>query len=100
METEFLANYTVFVSLAHIEYGYKLRLHDHVVRMAERSKAPDSRLTPSFAQRQRRAERSGPRMWARVRIPLLTTFFSWMLPVAKCDISVLTMINTTVVPNI
>ena len=39
--------------------------------MAERSKAPDSR-----AQLFVLTERSGPRMWAWVRIPLLTkTFF-------------------------
>ncbi len=41
------------------------------VRMAERSKAPDSReqSLPLTLK-----EHSGPRMWAWVRIPLLTTF--------------------------
>ena len=40
------------------------------VRMAERSKAPDSRgETLSIS------EHSGPRMWAWVRIPLLTPIF-------------------------
>ena len=41
------------------------------VRMAERSKAPDSRdITLS------NMEHSGPRMWAWVRIPLLTLLFT------------------------
>ena len=41
------------------------------VRMAERSKAPDSRVKslPTTTR-----EHSGPRMWAWVRIPLLTRF--------------------------
>ena len=40
--------------------------------MAERSKAPDSRDSSSMTN----MEYSGPRMWAWVRIPLLTvTFF-------------------------
>ena len=42
------------------------------VRMAERSKAPDSR---AILFRSLRAEHSGPRMWAWVRIPLLTITF-------------------------
>ena len=41
------------------------------VRMAERSKAPDSRVTVSSHDCR---EHSGPRMWAWVRIPLLTRF--------------------------
>ena len=41
--------------------------------MAERSKAPDSRVALFVL-----TERSGPRMWAWVRIPLLTkTFFAF-----------------------
>ena len=44
-----------------------------VVRMAERSKAPDSRVT--FSAKLWRSECSGPRMWAWVRIPLLTKLF-------------------------
>ena len=40
------------------------------VRMAERSKAPDSRVRLFPSQ-----EYSGPRMWAWVRIPLLTNVF-------------------------
>ena len=42
------------------------------VRMAERSKAPDSRVKslPTTTR-----EHSGPRMWAWVRIPLLTERF-------------------------
>ena len=43
------------------------------VRMAERSKAPDSRCWTFCSQC--RLEASGPRMWAWVRIPLLTNFF-------------------------
>ena len=39
------------------------------VRMAERSKAPDSRVTSLPLTTK---EHSGPRMWAWVRIPLLT----------------------------
>ena len=42
------------------------------VRMAERSKAPDSRVTSLPLTTK---EHSGPRMWAWVRIPLLTSFF-------------------------
>ena len=41
------------------------------VRMAERSKAPDSRVTSLPLTTK---EHSGPRMWAWVRIPLLTRF--------------------------
>ena len=40
------------------------------VRMAEWSKAPDSRVKSSTCT----SEHSGPRMWAWVQIPLLTTF--------------------------
>ena len=42
------------------------------VRMAERSKAPDSRVTSLPLKTK---EHSGPRMWAWVRIPLLTRIF-------------------------
>ena len=42
------------------------------VRMAERSKAPDSRVTSLPLKTK---EHSGPRMWAWVRIPLLTKVF-------------------------
>ena len=41
--------------------------------MAERSKAPDSRAVLFVL-----TERSGPRMWAWVRIPLLTKLFFWL----------------------
>ena len=41
------------------------------VRMAERSKAPDSRVRLLAFK----CELSGPRMWAWVRIPLLTKHF-------------------------
>ena len=60
-------------------YEVKIRIikcylsHCHMsVRVAERSKAPDSR--------------SGPRMWAWVRIPFLTFFLSimYILCVAMC----------------
>ena len=47
----------------------------YVVRMAERSKAPDSRANSSM----RYVEYSGPRMWAWVRIPLLTKVFDLLL---------------------
>ena len=53
-----------------------IRFYSHVkpvVRMAERSKAPDSRET--FSAKLWRSECSGPRMWAWVRIPLLTKLF-------------------------
>ena len=43
------------------------------VRMAEWSKAPDSRIS-SFSYSSG-LEYSGPLMWAWVRIPLLTQFF-------------------------
>ena len=51
-------------------------VHSCPVRMAERSKAPDSRsCVPSAVNAD--WEPSGPRMWAWVRIPLLTkTFFA------------------------
>ena len=49
-----------------------------VVRMAERSKAPDSRWKPS--QHAWESERSGLRMEAWVRIPLLTNYFSFPDP--------------------
>ena len=42
------------------------------VRMAERSKAPDSRVQSLPLKTK---EHSGPRMWAWVRIPLLTRIF-------------------------
>lgn len=43
------------------------------VRMAEWSKAPDSRYMPCLKKQQ--FEYSGPRMWAWVQIPLLTILF-------------------------
>ena len=49
-------------------------LWDSSVRMAEWSKAPDSRK--SFLRSQWDLEISGPLMWAWVRIPLLTLFSS------------------------
>ena len=47
--------------------------------MAERSKAPDSRLKPS--QHAWESERSGLRMEAWVRIPLLTGLFKNVFPI-------------------
>ena len=48
--------------------------------MAERSKAPDSSLElPS----ERGTENSGPRMWAWVRIPLLTHIFADNIEVCR-----------------
>ena len=47
-----------------------------VVRMAERSKAPDSRV--NLLCKSQQSECSGPRMWAWVRIPLLTNLFQSM----------------------
>ena len=54
---------------------YILRLAYTVVRMAERSKAPDSRLITFPAHNG--SGRSGLRMEAWVRIPLLTVCFSF-----------------------
>ena len=53
------------------------------VRMAEWSKAPDSRLilTPLIGST---SENSGPRMRAWVQIPLLTTIFSSSLFAVTC----------------
>ena len=54
--------------------------HKSAVRMAERSKAPDSRgETLSIT------EHSGPRMWAWVRIPLLTPLLLSSLKVNNAD---------------
>ena len=52
------------------------------VRMAEWSKAPDSRIVPSP---NRWWEHSGPRMWAWVRIPLLTAFYFLFVFVIRID---------------
>ena len=60
--------------------------HKVAVRMAERSKAPDSRgETLSIT------EHSGPRMWAWVRIPLLTPLLLSYLKVNNAD-SIATMV--------
>ena len=50
--------------------------------MAEWSKAPDSRIVPSP---NRWWEHSGPRMWAWVRIPLLTAFYFLFFFVIRID---------------
>ena len=52
------------------------------VRMAEWSKAPDSRIVPSPHWWW---EHSGPRMWAWVRIPLLTGFYFLFVFVIRID---------------
>ena len=57
-----------------------LTCHKAAVRMAERSKAPDSR-----AKTLSNTEHSGPRMWAWVRIPLLTPLLPSSLKVNNAD---------------
>lgn len=60
--------------------------HKVAVRMAERSKAPDSRGETLSS-----TEHSGPRMWAWVRIPLLTPLLLSYLKVNNAD-SIATMV--------
>ena len=57
--------------------------HLTYVRMAEWSKAPDSRFIPFSCLM---SEFSGPRMWAWVRIPLLTQFCLFTFVVSQVPI--------------
>ena len=54
------------------QYNRSIIAPNVTVRMAEWSKAPDSRL---YLAPLSGAECSGPRMWAWVQIPLLTRIF-------------------------
>ena len=80
-----------FVILCVMYYSDTLSPQSHVVRMAEWSKAPDSRII-SF----RRSGNSGLRMEAWVQIPLLTYFFDllfWRFFLLKTDFMILLVIT-------
>ena len=59
-----------------------LQVYGSTVSMAEWSKAPDSRCHLLVHHE---TERSGPRMWAWVRIPLLTAFYFLFVFVIRID---------------
>ena len=70
----------LFGSQKRFLFYHVFQLARRYVRMAEWSKAPDSRTIPFQLSWW---EHSGPQMWAWVRIPLLTAFYSFFVFVNK-----------------